>query len=73
VRPIIGAQFVGSGLECSDVVNREEGIVVLAEADLLTIELLLDEVVAVEVICRLEGEEGSDTPGSSMRGSLTTW
>ena len=25
------------------------------------IELLLDEVVAVEVICRLEGEEGCDT------------
>src|ERR1700739_1199571 len=56
----VGAQFVGSGLECSDVVNRQEGIVILAEADLLTIELLLDEVVAVEVICRLEGEEGSD-------------
>src|SRR6201984_1050149 len=57
----VGAQFVGSGLECSDVVNRQEGIVILAEADLLTIELLLDDVVAVEVICRLEREEGSDT------------
>ena len=53
----VGAQSVGSGLECSDVVNRQEGIVILAEADLRTIELLLDEVVAVEVICRLEGEE----------------
>src|SRR4029077_12493124 len=57
----VGAQSVGSGLECSDVVNRQEGIVILAEADLRTIELPLDEVVAVEVICRLEGEEGCDT------------
>src|ERR1700739_1469171 len=57
----VGAQSVGSGLECSDVVNRQEGIVILAEADLRTIELLLDEVVAVEVICRVEGEEGCDT------------
>ena len=27
----VGAQFVGSGLECSDVVNRQEGIVVFAK------------------------------------------
>src|SRR6516162_6857513 len=46
----VGAQLVGGGLERSDVVNRQEGIVVLAEADLRTIELLLDEAVAVEVI-----------------------
>jgi len=39
----VGAQLVGGGLERSDVVNRQEGIVVLAEADLRTIELLLDE------------------------------
>src|SRR6476659_602084 len=57
----VGAQSVGSGLECSDVVNRQKGIVIFAEADLRTIELPLDEVVAVEVICRLEGEEGCDT------------
>src|SRR4029077_8936699 len=57
----VGAQLVGGGLERSDVVNRQEGIVVLAEADLRTIELLLDEAVAVEVICRLEWEEGCDT------------
>jgi hypothetical protein len=56
----VGAQSVGSGLEGSDVVNRQEGIVILAEADLGTIEFLPDEVVTVELICRLEGEEGSD-------------
>src|SRR6478672_7874059 len=39
----------------------QKGIVIFAEADLRTIELPLDEVVAVEVICRLEGEEGCDT------------
>src|ERR1700730_5474827 len=36
-------------------------VVVLAEGDLLAIELLLDEVVAVEVIRRLEGKERRHT------------
>ena len=31
-----GAESVGSGLDCSYVVNRQEGIVILAEADLRT-------------------------------------
>ena len=65
----VGAQLVGGGLERSDVVNRQEGSVVLAEADLRTIELLLDETVAVEVICRLEREEGCDTIAMGPRTS----
>jgi predicted phage terminase large subunit-like protein len=53
----VGAQSVGSGLECSDVVNRQKGIVILREADLRTIELLLDEVVAVKVIVVWKGKK----------------
>src|SRR5439155_26609359 len=45
-----GAQFVCGRLEGGDIVNSEEGVVVLAKADLGSIELLLDVVVAVEVI-----------------------
>src|SRR2546430_14891767 len=55
------AQSVGSGLQRSDIVDRKEGIVVLAEADLRAVELLLDEAVAIEVVSRLKGEERSHT------------
>jgi len=51
------AQFVGGGLEAGDVVDREEGVIGLAEADLRPLQLLLDEAVAVEVIGGLEREE----------------
>src|SRR4249919_991290 len=47
-----GAQFVCGRLEGGDIVNSEEGVVVLAKADLGSIELLLDVAVAVEVIRR---------------------
>ena len=57
----VRAQPVGGGLQRSDVVNGQEGIVVLAEADLRAVELLLDEAVAVEVVGRLEGEERGHT------------
>src|SRR5437899_3872937 len=50
-------QSVGSGLQRSDIVDRQECIVVLAEADLCAVELLLDEAVTIEVVSRLEGEE----------------
>jgi hypothetical protein len=44
-------------LQRSDIVDRQECIVVLAEANLRAVEFLLDEAVAIEVISRLEGEE----------------
>src|SRR6202008_3252127 len=56
-----GAQFVGGSLQGTDIVNGEETICVLAKGDLVAIELLLDEVVAVEVIRRLEGKERRHT------------
>src|SRR5207248_4625511 len=56
-----GAQFIGGGLQGADISNGEERIVVLAKGDLLAIELLLDEVVTVEVIRRLEGKERRHT------------
>src|ERR1700758_4582387 len=40
-----------------NVVNREKRVVVLAEADVGTIELLFNEAVAVEVVCCLERKE----------------
>ena len=36
-----GAQFVGGGLQGADIINGEERVVVLAQGDLLAIELLL--------------------------------
>ena len=54
---ICGAQLVGGGLQGRDVVDREEGVVGLAEADLRPLQLLLDEAVAVEVVGGLEREE----------------
>ena len=50
------AQPVGGGLQCGHVVHRQEGIVVLAEADLRSLQFLLDEGVAVELIGGLERE-----------------
>src|SRR6201981_1636118 len=54
------AEFVGGGLQRGDVVDGEEGIVGLAEADLRALQLLLDEAVAVEVVGGLEREERGD-------------
>ena len=51
------AQPVGGGLQRRYVVDGEEGIVGLAEADLRPLELLLDKAVAVEVVGGLEREE----------------
>jgi hypothetical protein len=44
-------------LQSGDVVNSQECVVIFAKADLRSVELLLDEAVAVEVIRRLEGKE----------------
>src|SRR5215470_8839023 len=57
----IGAQLIGGRLEGGDIVNRHKGIVILAEADLGVSELMLDEVVAVEVVGGSEREERSHT------------
>src|SRR6266446_6140440 len=55
------AEFVGGGLQRGDVVDGEEGVVGLAEADLRALQLLLDEAVPVEVVVReaaaLAGED----------------
>src|SRR3981189_386838 len=51
------AQPVGGGLQRRYVVDGEEGIFGLAEADLRPLELLLDKAVAVEVVGGLEREE----------------
>jgi hypothetical protein len=53
----VWVQFVGGGLQRRDVVDREEGVVRLAEADLRPLQFLLDEAVAVEIIGGLEREE----------------
>src|SRR5215469_11593679 len=55
-----GAELIGGGLQSSHVVNREKGVVVLAEADVGTIELMFNEAVAVEVVGGLEREERAD-------------
>ena len=57
----VGAQLICGGLEGGDVVDCHKGVVVLAEADLAVSELMLDEVVAVEVVCGSEGEERGHT------------
>ena len=57
----VWTQPVSGGLQCSHVINGQEGIVVLAETDLRAVELLLDEAVAIEVVSRLEGEERGHT------------
>src|SRR6266850_1250995 len=51
------AEFVGGGLQRGDVVDGEEGVVGLAEADLRALQLLLDEAVPVEVVGGLERKE----------------
>src|SRR6516164_8771600 len=54
---ILMTPSAGGGRQTADIINGEKRVVVLAKGELLVIELLLDEVVAVEVIRRLEGKE----------------
>jgi len=49
---------VGGSLQRPDIVDGEEGVIVLAEADSAPGQFPLDERVAVEPIGRLEWEEG---------------
>ncbi len=52
------AEPVGGGLQSGHVVHGQEGVVVLAEADLVSVQFLLDEGVAVEPVGGMEGKEG---------------
>src|SRR5271165_1114751 len=54
------AQPIGGGLQRGNVIDREKGVVDLAEADLGSVQLLLDEAVAIEVIRGLERQERGD-------------
>ena len=51
------AEPIGGSLQGRHVVNRQKRIIVLAEGDLASIELLLDEGVAIEIVGGLEGQE----------------
>ncbi len=52
------AQPVGGRLQCSHIVDREEGVVALIEADVVSLQFLLDEGVAVEPVGGVKGKEG---------------
>ena len=54
------AQPIGGGLQRGHVIHREKGVVGLAEADPRSVQLLLDEAVAIEVIRGLERQERGD-------------
>ena len=51
------AEPVGGGLQRRDIVDGQEGVVVFAKADLLSVQFLLHERVAVEPVRGLEREE----------------
>src|SRR5215469_444385 len=53
----VRAELIGGGLQCRHVADRKKRVVVLAEADVGRLELMLNEAMAVEVVCSLEGEE----------------
>ena len=48
---------VGGGLQRRHIVHGEEGVVVLAEADVVPLQFLLHEGVAVEPVGGVEGKE----------------
>jgi len=51
------AKAVGGSLQCCDVLDSQERIVILAEGDLSPFQFLLDEGVAIEVVGGLEWQE----------------
>ena len=53
----VRAEPVGSSLQGRDVVHGQKGVVVLAKADLIPIQFLLDEGVTIEIVGGVEGEE----------------
>jgi hypothetical protein len=57
----VGVEPVGGGLPLGDAIDGEEGIVVFTKADLFSLQLLLDEVMPIEIVGGLKGEEGGHT------------
>src|ERR1700752_1543849 len=57
----VGAQLIGRSLQGGHVVDRQKGVVILAEANFGVSELMLDEAVAVEVVRGSEREERGHT------------
>ena len=51
------AEPIGGSLQGRHVGDRQKRIIVLAEGDLASIEFLLDEGVAIEIVGGLEGQE----------------
>ena len=64
------AEPVGGGLQGRDVIDGQEGVVVLAEADLVPVQFLLDEGVAVEIVGGLEREEGGHAQHHRPQGFI---
>lgn len=63
------AKSIGGGLQSLRVGNAKKSVVVFAELDSATFELYLDEVMTVEPISGVKGQEGShsDDQGSQSR------
>ena len=55
----LGAQSIGDRLQRLGIGNPEEGIVVFAETDALTLEFAGDEGVTVDPVADWEGEKGA--------------
>jgi len=53
----VGGKAIRGGLQRLRIGDGQQGVVVLAEADLLAAEFLLDKVVAVEIVSGLKGKE----------------
>ena len=67
-RMISGAQAIGGGLQRGYIIHREKGVVDLAKADPRSVQFLLDEAVAIEVIRGLERQEQRRPASPSGRG-----
>src|SRR6516164_9751440 len=52
-------QPVGCCLQCGHVVDGQEGVVVLTEADVGSLQVLFDERVAIEPVAGVKRKEGS--------------
>ena len=67
---IAGLSLSAAACSAVDVVDRKEGVVGLAEADLRALQLLLDEAMAVEVVGGLEREERGDPHHHRAQGFI---